>query len=84
MSPHAKACARKVRHPDAWHARQAMNRRKESGNVVGTLAVYPCSHCKGWHFGHAGGAAVARAQRTISKIDAAVARDQAKRKGDPT
>lgn len=76
-----RKCGRKVRFPTAWHARQRMRQMIAAERVLGTCDVYICQVCGGWHWGHKGGAILARGQRVVNAIDRAVARDMVKRQG---
>lgn len=61
----------------AGQARYEMRRLIATGHGEGDLRVYPCKACGGWHFGHRTGAGLARMNRIVRKIDAALARDRA-------
>ena len=45
---HARACERKVRHPNKRAAKYAA---KQIANVGGVVGIYKCLHCDGWHVG---------------------------------
>ena len=66
----------------AGQARYKMRRLIATGHGEGDLHVYQCKACGGWHFGHRTGAALARMNRLVRKIDAAIARDRAMANGN--
>jgi hypothetical protein len=48
-----RECHRKVRHATAGDAWILMDSVYTSGRAEqGTLKIYPCPFCKGWHVGH--------------------------------
>lgn len=47
-------CEAKLRHPNAHSARWALRKLLISpGFNGGTMDIYHCGFCKGWHVGHA-------------------------------
>lgn len=75
--PKYKTCKGKRIHLKAGAARHSMRQAQERGKAGTDAQVYPCSECKGWHWGHPGGGR--KALHTVNAIEAAIAADKAKR-----
>lgn len=81
-SSRKRTCIGKRKFPTHGAAHAAMMTYRERKGIVAETRVYACRICGGFHWGHARGAMINRAERIRKAIDAALARDATKRGGD--